>query len=103
MAEPPADGIRTQTIGAQSGGIVSLYERLREEARKALVGQEEPFLMLCVALFSGGHVLLEGVPGTAKTLMAKLIARLIQADFRRIQFTPDLMLSDIVGTSVFDL
>jgi MoxR-like ATPase len=56
-----------------------------------------------VALFTGGHVLLEGVPGTAKTLMAKTLAHLIAAEFRRVQFTPDLMPSDIVGTQVFDL
>jgi MoxR-like ATPase len=67
------------------------------------VGQGEAFELLCVALFSGHHVLLEGVPGTAKTLMAKLLARLVDAQFHRIQFTPDLMPSDIVGTSVFDL
>jgi MoxR-like ATPase len=58
---------------------------------------------MVVALLTGGHVLLEGVPGTAKTLMAKTLAHLIQATFTRIQFTPDLMPSDILGTSVFDI
>jgi MoxR-like ATPase len=89
-----------------NGGVASVsgcYDRLREGAQAVLVGQTEPFELLAVALFSGGHVLLEGVPGTAKTLMAKLLARLVRAKFRRIQFTPDLMPSDIVGTSVFDL
>jgi len=81
----------------------ALYARLRQEAEKILVGQEEVFELLCVALISGGHVLLEGVPGTAKTLMAKILARLVRAEFHRVQFTPDLMPSDIVGTSVFDL
>src|SRR5512140_2036450 len=76
---------------------------IRAEAAKALVGQEEPFTQLLIALFSGGHVLLEGVPGTAKTLMAKTLSRLIRAEFKRVQFTPDLMPSDIVGTSVFNL
>ncbi len=80
-----------------------LYQRLREEASKVIVGLEEPFELLAVALFTGGHVLLEGVPGTAKTLMAKTLAHLVQAQFGRIQFTPDLMPSDILGTSVFDL
>jgi len=80
-----------------------LYEQLKAQATRILVGQDAAFEMLCVALFSGGHVLLEGVPGTAKTLMAKIVARLVDAQFRRIQFTPDLMPSDIVGTSVFDL
>jgi MoxR-like ATPase len=80
-----------------------LFRRLRQEADKVLVGLEEPFELLVVALLTGGHVLLEGVPGTAKTLMAKTLAHLVQAKFGRIQFTPDLMPSDILGTSVFDI
>jgi MoxR-like ATPase len=80
-----------------------LFHALRREADKTLVGLEEPFQLLVVALLTGGHVLLEGVPGTAKTLMAKTMAHLIQARFTRIQFTPDLMPSDILGTSVFDI
>ncbi len=80
-----------------------LFQAMRREANKVLVGLEEPFEMLVVALLTGGHVLLEGVPGTAKTLMAKTLAHLVQAQFARIQFTPDLMPSDILGTSVFDL
>jgi MoxR-like ATPase len=80
-----------------------LYLDLRTEADKVLVGLDEPFEQLIIALFTGGHVLLEGVPGTAKTLMAKTLAHLIDAEFKRIQFTPDLMPSDILGTSVFDM
>ena len=80
-----------------------LYVRLRAEADKVIVGLNEPFELMVVALFTGGHVLLEGVPGTAKTLMAKTLAHLIEAEFTRIQFTPDLMPSDILGTSVFDM
>jgi MoxR-like ATPase len=80
-----------------------LFRRLRQEAEKVIVGLEEPFELLVVALLTGGHVLLEGVPGTAKTLMAKTLAQLVQAKFTRVQFTPDLMPSDILGTSVFDL
>jgi MoxR-like ATPase len=83
--------------------IQQLYQRLRSEADKVLVGLEEPFELLVVALLTGGHVLLEGVPGTAKTLMAKTLAHLVQAQFSRVQFTPDLMPSDILGTSVFNL
>jgi MoxR-like ATPase len=83
--------------------VASLYGRLKTEADRVLMGQEQVFELLCVALLSGGHVLLEGVPGTAKTLMAKLLSRLVKAEFRRIQFTPDLMPSDIAGTTVFDL
>lgn len=87
----------------EPGDLQQLYQDLRREADKVLVGLEEPFELLVVALFTGGHVLLEGVPGTAKTLMAKTLAHLIQAGFSRIQFTPDLMPSDILGTSVFDI
>ncbi len=83
--------------------LKAVYQNLRTEAGTVLVGLDDPFELLVVALFSGGHVLLEGVPGTAKTLMAKTLARLVKAQFTRIQFTPDLMPSDILGTSVFDM
>lgn len=83
--------------------LQTLFRHLRQEADKVLVGLEDQFELLVVALLTGGHVLLEGVPGTAKTLMAKTLAHLIQAQFTRIQFTPDLMPSDILGTSVFDI
>lgn len=82
--------------------LPNVYRELRQAADKVLVGLEEPFEWLVIALLTGGHVLLEGVPGTAKTLMAKTLAHLVQAQFGRIQFTPDLMPSDILGTSVFD-
>ncbi len=81
----------------------ALAEQIRTEARKVLVGQDEPFTLLLVALLAGGHVLLEGAPGTAKTLMAKTLALLVQAEFKRVQFTPDLMPSDVLGTQVFDM
>jgi MoxR-like ATPase len=83
--------------------VQDIATHIRAEAAKVLVGQEEPFTQILIALFSGGHVLLEGVPGTAKTLMAKTIAALTQAEFKRVQFTPDLMPSDVVGTQVFEI
>ncbi len=83
--------------------IAEHYQKMLTEARKALVGQDEAFQMLVVGLLAGGHVLLEGVPGTAKTLMAKTLAHLVRADFARVQFTPDLMPSDVVGTYVFNM
>jgi MoxR-like ATPase len=83
--------------------LKNIFDGLRTEADKVLVGLQEPFELLAVALFTGGHVLLEGVPGTAKTLMAKTLAHMVQAKFTRVQFTPDLMPSDIIGTSIFDV
>lgn len=83
--------------------LLPLAQQLHEQATRVLVGQEVAIELLLVALFTRGHVLLEGVPGTAKTLMAKTLASLVQADYRRIQFTPDLMPSDVVGTVVYDM
>jgi MoxR-like ATPase len=80
-----------------------LAETVRAEAAKALVGQDEPFTLMLVALLAGGHVLLEGAPGTAKTLMAKTLATLVRAEFKRVQFTPDLMPSDVIGTQVYEM
>ena len=76
--------------------------RLRGEVRKVIVGQDELVDLLLVALLSDGHVLIEGAPGLAKTLTAKLLARCVRTGFSRVQFTPDLMPSDLIGTSVFD-
>lgn len=69
---------------------------------KTIVGQAEMIRLLSVALFSNGHVLIEGIPGVAKTLTAKLLAKLVDTSFSRIQFTPDLMPSDVLGTSIFN-
>ncbi len=80
-----------------------VYEKLQAESSKVLVGLDEPFELLVIALLTGGHVLLEGVPGTAKTLMAKTLSHMVDAKFTRVQFTPDLMPSDILGTSVYDV
>src|SRR5690554_2340245 len=77
-------------------------EAIKTELHKVIVGQEELIDLLLVSLISNGHVLIEGVPGLAKTLTAKLLAKTVQTDFSRIQFTPDLMPSDILGTSIFN-
>src|SRR5207245_499825 len=79
------------------------YARFRSEASKAIVGQEEAVRLCALALIAQSHVLLEGVPGVGKTLLAKTIARLLSVQYGRVQFTPDLMPADIVGTSVYDL
>ena len=78
-------------------------EKVRNEIKKIIVGQDKVIDMMIAGVLADGHVLIEGVPGIAKTLLAKLIAKTISADFSRIQFTPDLMPSDILGTSVFNM
>ncbi|AQX87077.1 MoxR family ATPase [Elizabethkingia bruuniana] len=77
-------------------------DRVKSEINKVIVGQDSMIEHLLVALLSNGHVLIEGVPGVAKTITAKLLAKTIAVDFSRIQFTPDLMPSDILGTAVFN-
>lgn len=76
---------------------------LRSEIAKVIVGQKEMIDQFLVAILANGHVLVEGVPGIAKTLTAKLVAKCIRTDFSRIQFTPDLMPSDVLGTNIFNL
>ncbi|MEH6704680.1 MoxR family ATPase [Galbibacter orientalis] len=76
---------------------------IKTEIGKVIVGQKHMIDMLLTALLANGHVLIEGVPGIAKTITAKLLAKTLTVDFSRIQFTPDLMPSDILGTSIFDL
>ncbi|MBU7031421.1 MAG: MoxR family ATPase [Theionarchaea archaeon] len=80
-----------------------IAEKVKVELHKVIVGYDTLLDLLLVSFFSSGHVLLEGVPGTAKTLMVKAFSMMLNLEFRRIQFTPDLMPSDIVGTNVFDL
>ena len=75
---------------------------IRNEIGKVIIGQHKMLDLLLIGLLCDGHILIEGVPGVAKTLTAKLIAKIIDVDFSRIQFTPDLMPSDVVGTSVFN-
>jgi MoxR-like ATPase len=82
--------------------IRGLADRLRNEVRKAVVGQDEVIDLLLTALLVGGHVLLEGVPGTAKTLMTQAFAAGLSLHFGRIQFTPDLMPGDVLGTNLFN-
>ncbi|MDR3250122.1 MAG: AAA family ATPase, partial [Tannerella sp.] len=77
--------------------------RLKDAIGNVVVGQERSVDLILATILARGHVLIEGVPGVAKTLLAKMIAKLINADFSRIQFTPDLMPSDVLGTSVFDM
>ncbi|HEX6184707.1 MAG TPA: MoxR family ATPase [Pyrinomonadaceae bacterium] len=82
--------------------VPSTVEHIRTELRKVVVGQDEVVEQALVALLAEGHALIEGVPGTGKTLLVKTLARIVGADFSRIQFTPDLMPSDITGMNVFN-
>ena len=77
-------------------------ESLKSQLSKIIIGQEEFIELLIVSLLANGHVLIEGVPGVAKTITAKLFAHTLKTDFSRVQFTPDLMPSDVLGTSVFN-
>lgn len=82
--------------------FVKKYKDLKSEIAKVIVGQDEVVSQILIAIFSGGHSLLIGVPGLAKTLMVNTIAQALGLDFKRIQFTPDLMPSDILGSEILD-
>jgi MoxR-like ATPase len=96
---PASDAAREKEAQAIRG-LATAYTRMREEIGKVIIGQTDVVDQLLIALFSRGHCLLVGVPGLAKTLLVSTIARILQLSFRRIQFTPDLMPSDITGTDV---
>ena len=83
--------------------VSSTVDHIRRELAKVIVGQDAPIEQILIALLAEGHALIEGVPGTAKTLTVKTLSRIINADFGRIQFTPDLMPSDITGTNIFNV
>jgi MoxR-like ATPase len=83
--------------------ISDAANRIRQEISKLIVGQDDLLTQLITGLFTGGHLLVEGVPGIAKTLSAKMLAQTLRLKYTRIQFTPDLMPSDVTGTSVFNL
>lgn len=90
------------SIEEQIGQLSTYHKRLMEGFSKVIVGQQDVLEELLITVFAGGHNLLEGVPGLAKTLMINTLARLLSLEFKRIQFTPDLMPSDIVGTNVIE-
>ncbi len=94
-----------EEIFEKNAGIVALNEavnHLKSEIGKVIVGQEKMIDLLITGVLADGHILIEGVPGIAKTLSAKLLAKIIRVQFSRIQFTPDLMPGDVLGTSVFN-
>lgn len=85
------------------GDLSVSVEQIKVEIGKVIIGQEQLKQYLLIAILANGHVLIEGVPGVAKTLTAKLMAKTLSVDFSRIQFTPDLMPSDVLGTNVFNI
>ena len=93
---PPRDDV------AAAESLVKAYDRIRVQLGEVIIGQEEVIEQLLVAMFSGGHCILEGVPGLAKTLLISTLAKQLSLSFSRIQFTPDLMPSDITGTEVIE-
>ena len=83
--------------------LTSVLGNVRQEVRKVIIGQDEVVDQALIVIFTNNHALLEGVPGVAKTLLARTLAQTLGCEFARIQFTPDLMPADITGTSVFNL
>jgi MoxR-like ATPase len=92
----------TTDIAAVAERVAHGRERILAEIRKVIVGQDEVIDQVLIALFTGGHCLITGVPGLAKTLLIKTLAQILDLSFKRIQFTPDLMPADITGTEVLD-
>lgn len=93
-------------IGKTSGDVQivkDVLDKARAEVGKVIIGQQQVLDYCLIAIFTGNHVLLEGVPGVAKTLLVRTLAKVLGCDFARIQFTPDLMPSDITGTNVFNM
>jgi MoxR-like ATPase len=82
------------------GDVASLMQRILYEVKKVVVGQDHFLERVLVAILAQGHLLVEGVPGLAKTLTVKTLAKVIRGSFRRIQFTPDLVPADLVGTRI---
>ncbi len=98
----PENSSQQQATEQKVAEITPVFSKVREELQRTIVGQNAMVDSLLIALISGGHVLLEGVPGLAKTTAVKALSKALELQFKRIQFTPDLLPSDLVGTEVFD-
>ena len=100
--EPSASSAATDADLAELDRLAASYKELKTQIGRAIVGQEEAVEQVCVALLAGGHALLVGVPGLAKTLLVRTLAEALDLDFNRVQFTPDLMPADVTGGEVPD-
>jgi len=94
----PENGLEEGRIKQIQGG----RDKILQEVRKVVIGQDEVLEQVLVALFAGGHCLITGVPGLAKTLLIRTLSQIFDIEFRRIQFTPDLMPADITGTEILE-
>ncbi len=94
---------KTDALQGELNKLRDALQGVKQEIAKVVIGQEETITLCFTALITGGHVLIEGVPGVAKTLIAKSLSKVLDLDFSRVQFTPDLMPSDVTGTSVFNM
>ena len=95
-----SQGRETHNDLAAAAELAASYHKMRTEIAKVVIGQADVVEQLLIGLFARGHVLLVGVPGLAKTLLVSTVARILSLSFRRIQFTPDMMPSDITGTDI---
>src|SRR6516225_10682484 len=102
MTLPPTPNLDGAAMQEWANRIRDLRERTLAEIAKVVVGMEDVTHQFLIALLAGGHVLLEGVPGVAKTTLSKMVARVLGIQYQRIQFTPDLLPSDVTGTFIFD-
>jgi MoxR-like ATPase len=110
--DPPSDSVESPSTTDVYSSIQRINDTVKESSRwiaplkyelsKVIIGQEHLIERLLIGLLTGGHILLEGLPGLAKTLAVKTLARAIQTDFRRIQFTPDMLPADIIGTQIYN-
>src|SRR4051794_22719685 len=100
LGEPATMSDHARNELAAAAALADDYKRLKGEIGKVIVGQDEVVEQLLMSLFARGHVLLVGVPGLAKTLLVSTVSKILSLSFRRIQFTPDMMPSDITGTDI---
>jgi MoxR-like ATPase len=99
----PTQDEAPKSMGVDVSRIMHYADKIKSELSKVVIGQHDAADQLLIALLTGGHILIEGVPGIAKTMLAKLLARTINSGFSRIQFTPDLMPADVTGSPVFNM